>query len=601
MHHFVSSSLHSDVSSSFPARNRCSRSSSDKDTQRSAYLDRSFSSNSRRSSGSNGSAKHPYSSFTRSNRDRNREKDKERFITADPWERDSSDSLESITSTVEQSSLRRSQSLVPRRNVEVLSRKTEEPRNVATNNQYNGNGLVLGGSNLSGIQKAAFDKDFPSLGTEEKLGGSSIGRVSSPVLSTAVQSLPIGNSGLLCGEKWTSALVEVPPTIGGNNNTTVNSSAHQSTNSTLSSASSVMAGLNMAEALSQAPPHARAVPQVPDKSQRLDELTMKQCLKLRPRAPTMPKPLIPSVSEKLKQSKAGARVNEPIFASRSMQQQQQSHQLAGQPRSGQVRSDVANTSHAGMYIIHKPRENGAISSAKDVSNPTNNANGKMVNGQHAVSPLTSSAFTSPSNPKAPTLEKKVAALNLNHKPIAEKKSALSQAQSRSDFFNLMRKKTLLNSSSNAPESSPAVYISSSSEKSDENRKETDSAPTSPCVTEFKQMLTNGDSHGTHDKAQGFSDIEEKNMLNGEVFPDEEPDEEEAAFLRSLGWNENGEAEFITEEEINAFYEEYMNTRPSLKAFRGIQPKIALLSGSQSSNSVAAASSESGSTGSESEA
>lgn len=263
---------------------------------------------------------------------------------------------------------------------------------------------------------------------------------------------------------------------------------------------------------------------------------------------------ISSVSEKLKQSKAGARVNEPTFASRSMQQQ--SHQLAGQHRSGQVRFDVANTSHAGMYIIHKPRENGAISSAKDVSNPTNNANGRMVNGQHALAPLTPSAFTCPSNPKAPTLEKKVATLNLNHKSIAEKKSALSQAQSRSDFFNLMRKKTSLNSSSNAPESGPAAEISSCSEKSDENRKEVDTTPMSPCVTEFQQMLTNGDRHGTHDKtAQGFSDTEEKNMLNGEVFPDEEPDEEEAAFLRSLGWNENGKDEIITQEEIAAFYDE----------------------------------------------
>lgn len=45
--------------------------------------------------------------------------------------------------------------------------------------------------------------------------------------------------------------------------------------------------------------------------------------------------------------------------------------------------------------------------------------------------------------------------------------------------------------------------------------------------------------------------------------------------------------------------QYVKMRPSLKAFRGIQPNSATLSGSQSSNSVAAAS-ESGSTTSESE-
>lgn len=595
--HQLASSLQSDVSSSFPSRNRCSRSNSEKDSQRPAFLDRSFSSNSRRSSGSNGSAKHPYSSFTRSHRDRNREKDKERFITGDLWDRDSSGSLENIlTSSIDKTSLRRSQSLAPRRTGEVLPRRTEDLRNGANGNHYNGNGLILGGSHLSGIQKAAFEKDFPSLGTEEKPG-----RVSSPVLSTAVQSLPIGNSGLLGGEKWTSALAEVPAIISGN--TIINASTPQIASSTpSSSASNLMTGLNMAEALSQAPAQYRTAPQVPDKTQRLDELTMKQCRQLIPRAPSMPKALVPNISEKLKQPKAGARVNESIVAARSIQPQ--SPQLSNQPRGAQVRPDAPNTPHAGKFLVLKPsRENGMISTAKDVSTPTNSANGKVGNGQQAGTPLTPTSLTNPSNPKAPVLEKKAAALTLNHKPVVEKKSTLSQAQSRSDFFNLMRKKTSVNASSNASDSSPD--ISSCIEKSDENRKEAESAPVSTGITEkFNQMLTNGDIHDPHDKGQGFPDIGEKDMSNGRVFPDdepdEEPDEEEAAFLRSLGWKENGEAEVITQEEINAFYEEYMNLRPSLKLWRGIQPKLAMLSGSQSSNSVAAAS-ESSSGGSESEA
>lgn len=196
-----------DVSSTW---SRCSRSNSD--SQRTTFLERNHSSNNRRL-GSNASAKHPYSSFNRSHRDRIREKDKDRSTSGDIWERDSSDSLENLlTLNVEKSSLRRSQSLVSRRTGEVVPRKPEELRN-GVNNQFSPNGIVLGGSNLSGVQKAAFDKDFPSLG-EDKPSGSSIGRVSSPILSTAVQSFPIVNSGLLGGEKWTSAIAEVPLIIG---------------------------------------------------------------------------------------------------------------------------------------------------------------------------------------------------------------------------------------------------------------------------------------------------------------------------------------------------------------------------------------------------
>lgn len=246
--------------SSYPTWNRCSKSNSEKDSQRPAFLERNHTSI-RRSSGSNGSAKHPYSNFNRSHRDRNREKDKDRSITGDLLDHYSSDPLENILTRSVESSLRRSQSLVSRRTGELLTHRTEDSRNCINNHQYSTNGILSGGGNLSSIQKATFDKDFPSLGNEDKQGGSGIGRVSSPVLSTAVQSLPVFNSGLLGGEKWTSALVEVPSIIGS---TTIgSSSAQQSAVATPSSgALSAMAGLNMAEALSQSPQHARAIPQV---------------------------------------------------------------------------------------------------------------------------------------------------------------------------------------------------------------------------------------------------------------------------------------------------------------------------------------------------
>ncbi|CAF1702061.1 unnamed protein product [Brassica napus] len=43
-----------------------------------------------------------------------------------------------------------------------------------------------------------------------------------------------------------------------------------------------------------------------------------------------------------------------------------------------------------------------------------------------------------------------------------------------------------------------------------------------------------------------------------------PDEKEAEFLKSLGWDENNtEVEALTDEEIRAFYEQHKEVKPSL--------------------------------------
>lgn len=252
-----------DASSHAPhTRNRSSKSTSDFETPRSAFLDRSSSSNSRRNS-SNGSAKHAYSSFTRSHRDKDREKEKDRSSFVDHWDRDSSDPLASIfSSRIEKDTLRRSQSMVSRKQGELLSRRVSvDLKNGSSNsNHNNGNGMLSGGIGSS-IQKAVFEKDFPSLGTEERQSVPDIARVPSPSFPTAVQSLPVGNSALISGEGWTSALVEVPSTMGSSSSGSP--SVQQNVAATSGSGSpSSTAGLNMAEALAQAPSRARTTPQV---------------------------------------------------------------------------------------------------------------------------------------------------------------------------------------------------------------------------------------------------------------------------------------------------------------------------------------------------
>lgn len=575
--HFASSSLHSDVTlSTLSSRNRSPRSVSDKDSPRSVFLDRSSSSNSRRSS-SGTSSKHPYSSFNRNHRDKNRERDKERPGAVDLWDHDASDPLVNI-------SLRRSQSLVSRKPGEFLPRRNEDAKGGISSTHNSGNGIHSGGSgSFNGNQKAAFEKDFPSLGIEER----QVTRVSSPGLSSAVQSLPIGNSALLGADKWTSALAEVPPIIGS-----IGMGSSSVAVAPTPGASSGTTSLNMAEALSQAPPRTRATTQIPDKTQRLEELAIKQSRQLIPVVSSTPKVSVSSSADKSKQPKSTARTNEMVGIAKSMQQPF-STQLANQPRSGQVRAEAPATSHGKTLLVLKSgRENGVTSLSKEASSPANNTGSRIANCAPAVAP-SAPAVTSPTS-RVASLETKAGALSLKPRSTAEKRSSLSQAQSRSDFFNLMRKKTS-NSSTALPDSGMAS--SNSREQSCLKTKDEDSS-SSPCVSENgSERTSNGDPHESQDHVQRHNDVVENNSpINGSVYPDEK----EAAFLRSLGWDENAvEEEGLTEEEINAFYQEYMKLKPSLKVYKGVQPKCLMLPELHFATNPGAASSNS--TSSESDA
>ncbi|XP_057505341.1 uncharacterized protein LOC130788608 [Actinidia eriantha] len=567
-HQFVLLSSQSDIHST---RNRCSKSLNNEDTPCSAFLDRNSSSSSRRSSSSNGSSKHPYGSFSRSHCDKNRDKDKERSVNGDLWEHDVSDPLGDILiSRVEKNTLRCSRSLVCRKPGELLPRRAVDSKNGVSSNHNSSNGVLSGRNIVRNTKKTSFEKEYPSLGIGENQGGADIGRVASPGLSTAVQCLPFGNPGLIGGEGWTSALAEVPTIIGSNSMGPT--SGQQSVFATPSSgASSATANLNMAEALSQAPPLARATPQLPDKWQRLEELAIKQSRQLIPMKPlTMPKGLVPS-SDKSK-PKAAGKTNEMIVAAKSVQLPQlHSSQVANQS----LRGNAPRSSHTGKFLVLKPvRENGISSMAKDASNSTNNAS-RIANGRVADAPIPpSTPLKSPNTSKLSTVECKIAALSLNSGSTVEKKSSLSQAKSRSDFFNLMRKKTSTNTFTVLPD--PGTVSSPTVEESGEVVKGT-SVPVSSCVNEnCSEVTSNGAIH----------EGEENFCLNGAVYPDEE----EVAFLRSLGWEENaGEDDGLTEEEINAFYERYMKLRPSLKLCRGVQPKLSMLSESHMSGSGRASS------------
>ncbi|KAK8291215.1 hypothetical protein V6Z12_D06G048000 [Gossypium hirsutum] len=457
-------------------------------------------------------------------------------------------------------------------------------RDSINNNHNNGNGLLSGVTLGGSIHKAVFEKDFPSLGTEDRQVVPEITRVSSPGLSSASQNLLVSSSALISGEGWTSALAEAPSTVGSSN---TGSLAALLTVSPSSSGTSMgTSGLNMAEALVLAPSRSQAAPQLSVKTQRREELAIKQSKQLIPVTPSMPKCSVLNSVDKSK-GKPAARISEINTAVKSVQQQPSLiHHSNQSPHSGHVKPDAPKTS--GKLLVLKPGwENGVSSpTQKDVASPPASANSRVAISQHAGGPARNS-----NNPKLSSVERKVAALN----PVAgftvEKKPSLAQTQSRNDFFNLLKKKTSTKTSADHSDSLP--HISSTTTEKSEVTKEVVTGSSAAHANENGTAATsNGD---TCQEAKKFDNDGEKNMSSIDMVY---PDEEEAAFLRSLGWEENsGDDEGLTEEEINAFYQEYMKLRPTLKLCRGMQPKVA----QSFATNLDGASSEVSSSDSESEA
>nr|KYP40513.1 hypothetical protein KK1_038151 [Cajanus cajan] len=422
-HHFAAPSNHTDACVSHHTRNRSSKTTSDFDSPRSVFLERTFSSNSRRSI--NGSAKHAYSSFNRSHRDK--------------------------------------------------------------------------------------DPEVPTI-----IGSSSTG------------SLTLQQT--------------VAPTSGSVLTTTPSS------------------GLNMAEALAQNPSRARSTPQVSVKTQRLEELAIKQSRQLIPVTPSMPKALVNNSSEKSK-PKTAVRNTEINMAGKSMPQQASAlHIVNHSVRLGNAKGDAPKTSGKFTDLKSVVWENGVSPTPKDPSCQTNYSNNRPGNHLAVASAATSTPLRNPNNLKSPT-ERKPASLDLKLGSTMDKKHTISQVQSRNDFFNLIKKKTLMNSSS-VPDSSPVVSSPTMDKSGEVSTEAVGSPASSRGLGNGAEVTSNGNAHVEINRPEN----EEKDTI---------PDEEEAAFLRSLGWEENsGEDEGLTEEEINAFYQECMKLgTTTLKLCQGMQPKL----------------------------
>ncbi|KAJ9158649.1 hypothetical protein P3X46_024214 [Hevea brasiliensis] len=544
------------------AGNKSSISTSDRDTCQLSVLERTTSAYFHRSSNSNGSGQlRSTRSFGRSHHDRDWEdenncREKEKLVLGELRNYELSDCLDNfLPSKFDKDKLRRSHSLITGKQDDTWSKKVARD---LTNNKNklsnsNGNGLLARVGDGS-VHDNSFEQDFPSLGAEERQGG--IGRVSSPGLSAATQT---GTSPVVVSEYWKSALAEVPIIMGS-----VTSAQQAVPATSVTVLPNITTGHNMAEALAQGPPRSRTPPQPTAGIQRFEELAIRQS-KLIPMTPSMPKTLVVSPSEKSK-PKIGSPKHSVHFINHTR---------------GPARPDSAKMSNEGrLQVLKSSRELNGISSAEKGSlSPTNGS--KPVNGLLGITPLTAGSVPSRTsgNPNRPSAEHLPSVL----RPTVEKRPAF-QIQSRNDFFNHLKKKSSTNSTAGVSDPSPVSLSSSSEKKSSESVTERtaasvtendgDSSSSEISVTSLSsdnrgKIIHNGDTYyGTHLFDNGEKDS------NSDITPN--PDEEEAAFLRSLGWDENaGEDEGLTEEEISAFYEKYMKLRASSKILHRMPPRMSL--------------------------
>ncbi|KAK8580283.1 hypothetical protein V6N12_070564 [Hibiscus sabdariffa] len=266
---------------------------------------------------------------------------------------------------------------------------------------------------------------------------------------------------------------------------------------------------SMAVALAQAPSPACTSPQSSVSTQRREEMAIKQSRQLIPVTPSMPKGSVLNSVDKPK-AKPGLRTR---------------------------------------------WENGvSLPTQKDTASPSTVANSRVFTSQHVIAPVSSAAARNSNNTKISVGERKVAPLNPITGFTVEKRPSLAQTQSRNDFFNnLKKKKTPSNSSAGHSDSDP--QISSCTIEKPKDTKEVVGASVAAHANENGTGATsNGD---VCQELQRFSNDDEKDFSSSDMVY---PDEEEAAFLRSLGWEENSaEDGGLTEEEINAFLQKHRKT------------------------------------------
>lgn len=236
-------------------------------------------------------------------------------------------------------------------------------------------------------------------------------------------------------------------------------------------------------------------------------------------------------------------------------------------RGGPVRFDSGKIpSNLGKLQMLKPaRELNGVSSTvvKEILSRKNGV--KVVNTSVSLNPIAAAA-SAPSAPSRIPANTQVS-VGPERKPVEistnlDKRPPCIHTQSRNDFFNLLKKKS---SSSASNASVWNVAVASVLDKSPDSDAEDDVAAatggadsvTSENILDDSMKLQTENGGGILVDGGGEEGInyfvgngEDQSDIGVPYF-----NEEEAAFLRSLGWEENaGEDEGLTQDEIHAFYE-----------------------------------------------
>lgn len=435
-------------------------------------------------------------------------------------------------------------------------------------------------------QKSVFEHNFPTLGTDDKQSSprsssiasprpsfanphlirqgtsrSDLSRASSPGVTggyaNPMASVSASNSG--GNDLWSSALADAP-TSNGNvqcNSLTSNAVPSASISQTSSFAGPVTsaAPLNMAEALTQNPPRVRTPPQVSLESQRLEELALRQSRQLIPMTPSLPKAMSLVDKTKSKSSRVGEGLNPSLKLQLSSSQKSVTSS----------KPDNLKLSQGKLLVLKSSKDGGVVMTT------TPKSDGNVVSQVATQGPSAVSAGSSTLAQRKQPVDRRVTGVaDVSRAKDAsllpdEKRTALN-AQNRSDFFNTLRKKAAGNGAS--------LNASTVQTKNDSLMpRETALASEVGPVDNDVEVKENGIHHHSSFKVQcngevniSSEDGSTKDVLvkdNPVVLPKEESrhslspgdlEEEEAAFMRSLGWVENEEGSELTEEEINAFYQ-----------------------------------------------
>lgn len=194
-------------------------------------------------------------------------------------------------------------------------------------------------------------------------------------------------------------------------------------------------------------------------------------------------------------------------------------------------SQIKPDTNKKLVVLKPARENG-VAAIKESGSPS----GK-TNNQAAASQLTSAPST-----------QVAASVNMIAGKIVEKKPFLAQTQSRNAFYSALKRKTSTNISSD-PSKTSSCILTSVEEKANNFKELPANDSSSRQAAERDEIM---------ERVEKVSEVTERN--SGFESADR-PDEKEAEFLKSLGWDENNseEDEALTEEEIRAFIEQVRDT------------------------------------------